>query len=486
MKVLTGALIKKSEENAVQSGIFSFRQLMGIAGAAVAERIDAKFKAREKRIAVVCGNGNNGGDGFVAAAQLCLKGGSVSVILPLGMPRTEDASHYFSLLDKRKINICEQLTGEFDVIVDALFGIGLNRPLDRKICKLIEDINQKNALRVSIDIPSGVCCDDGRVMGAAVTADYTVTFTALKPGLLLPDGSDFCGETEVVNIGFEAAGHDYLTIEKPVLPKRRHNSHKGTFGTALLICGSYGMAGAAVLAARAALRSGAGIVKAVVCDSIYSPFTCAVPEAVCLPRRTGIFGSLCSDDDTIIEALGDCSAVLVGCGLGNNADTQELVKRIAKHVEKPVVIDADGINALCGSINIIREIRAPVIITPHPGEMARLCGVKTCEIENNRIAYSRDFARDNGCIVVLKGANTIVALPHGGIFFNTCGNPGMATGGSGDVLSGMLVSLLAQGLAPEEAAKAAVYLHGEAGDRAAARRSQRAMLAGDIIEELNF
>ena len=157
-----------------------------------------------------------------------------------------------------------------------------------------------------------------------------------------------------------------------------------------------------------------------------------------------------------------------------------------KYRKKPIVIDADGINALCGSINIIREIKVPVIITPHPGEMARLCGTSICEIESNRIAYSSEFARLNGCIVVLKGANTIVAVPDGGVFFNTGGNPGMATGGSGDVLAGILVSLLAQGLTPEQAAKAAVYLHSEAGDRAAVRRSQRAMLPGDMVEELNF
>ena len=251
-----------------------------------------------------------------------------------------------------------------------------------------------------------------------------------------------------------------------------------------MFCGSYGMAGAAILAAKAALRSGAGILKAVLCDGIYAPFTASVPEAVCVPLKQTDKGTLPPDGIDYEKILSGCSAVLAGCGLGNNADTAEIVKALCENSEIPIVIDADGINALCGSIDIIKKRKAPVILTPHPGEMARLCSLTVADIEADRVGAARKFAAEYGCVLVLKGANTVIATPKGEIFFNLTGNPGMATGGSGDLLSGIIVSLLAQGFPADEAAKAGVYLHGEAGDKAAAKRGERAMLPSDMIKEL--
>lgn len=482
MTVLTKTLIKRSEEDAVQSGAFSYEQLMLNAGTTAARIIDSRYAASGKKITVVCGNGNNGGDGFVAAAELKRLGADVSVMLPLGEPKTETARLYYSKIGD--IPVVGSADENADIIIDAIFGIGLDREVTGKAAQIIKDINSKDAVRVSLDIPSGVFCDSGFVGGAAVEADLTVTFIALKPCFFLPDGLDYCGEVVTADIGVKPTAYDYLTIEPPVFKKRRRNSHKGTYGTALNICGSYGMAGAAVLSARAALRSGVGILKAVIPESIYQAFTACTPECVCVPVKQGKDGSPDSGDGRIYSALGNADAVLIGCGLKDTEDTLKITKNILGSVTVPTVIDADGINAVSRSIDILRECNAPVIITPHPGEMARLCGISVKEVESDRIGCAVSFAKKYGCTVVLKGACTVVASADGEVFFNTTGNAGMATGGSGDVLSGILVSLLAQRIPPLDAAKAAVCLHGAAGDKAAERRSLHAMLPSDIIEFL--
>ena len=482
MKILTTDLIRKSEESAVKSGAFSLRDLMFNAGKAAAEIIMQKYDCRNKKITVVCGRGNNGGDGCVIAGILAENGARVTVCTPLGAPATENAEFYYNKL--KSVTKTDTFTPDATIIVDAIFGIGLNRLPDEKTLELIKAINRTDAVRIAVDIPSGVEADSGKVLGTAVNADLTITFIALKPCFVLPFGSDYCGETVVADIGAPPIGYSFLTIEKPIFKKRKHNSHKGTFGTGLMLCGSYGMAGAAVLAARAAARSGIGIVKSVLCDNIYYPFTVSVPEAVCVPIKPNSKGTLCPDNLNLTELLKGCTAVLIGCGMGNNGDTARLVRELLETSEIPIVIDADGINALLNSIDIIKKSKAPVILTPHPGEMARLCSLTVREVEENRVEIAKDFAVKYGCVLVLKGANTIVAAPSGKVYFNMTGNPGMSTGGSGDALAGITLSLLAQGLAAEDAAKAAVYLHGEAGDKAAAKHGERSMLPTDLIEEL--
>lgn len=481
MKVLTKALITKSEKNAVQSGVFSFRELMENAGTAAAKIIMQKFGCENKKIALLCGNGNNGGDGFVIADCLYKHGADVTVIIPCGSPVTENALYYYERL--RGIKITDTFESGYDIIIDAVFGIGLNRDIVEQLCMLFEAVNNDNAIRVAIDIPSGIEADTGRVLGKAFNADLTVTFIALKPCLLLPPGSDYCGETIVADIGIEPLDCGYSVIKEPIFPKRRHNSHKGTFGTALLLCGSYGMAGAAILSCRAALRSGVGIAKCIICKDIYSAFTSSVPEAVCIPVKQSENGTF--DSSIELESFSEgCNAILFGCGTGKGEAVEKLLKKLVLNSKIPFVLDADGINVLSQNINILKKSKAPVIITPHPAEMARLCGKTVAEVESDRINTARNFAKEYGCIVVLKGANTIVASPEGEISFNILGNPGMAKGGSGDVLAGITVSLLAQGIPALEAAKAAVYLHSHAGDKAAARKGERAMLPSDIIEEL--
>lgn len=481
MNVLTRDLIKKSEENAVNCGDFSFIKLMDIAGTKAADVILKHYDVKNERVLVLCGNGNNGGDGFVIANKLMQNGADVSVFLPLGTPKTESALHYFSLIPQNII--CNNLSGEFDFIIDAIFGIGLCRSLDEDLISLINKINNMSGVKIAVDIPSGINCDNGEVLGNAFKSDLTITFIAPKPCFYLPTCADYYKTLEIVDIDVTPLESDVKLLSAPTLPERPKISHKGTFGTALLICGSYGMAGAAILATRAALKSGVGIAKCLIPKSIYKILTVAVPEAVCLPKMSTLKGGL-SAFVNIKSALQKTSAVLFGCGLSNTVHTKMLLKQLIKSNSCPLVIDADGINALAGCIDLLKKANAPIILTPHPAEMARLIKSDVKTVEANRITIAKNFAKQYNCILVLKGANTLITDPSGKVYFNTLGNSGMATGGSGDVLSGIIVSLLAQGLPPIEAANAAVYLHSLAADKAAKITGEAGLLPSDIIEAL--
>ena len=481
MNVLTRDLIKKSEENAVNCGDFSFIKLMDIAGTKAADVILKHYDVKNKKVLVLCGNGNNGGDGFVIANKLMQNGADVSVFLPLGTPKTESALYYFSLLPQNIV--CDNLSGEFDFIIDAIFGIGLCRSLDEDLISLINKINNMSGVKIAVDIPSGINCDNGEVLGNAFKSDLTITFIAPKPCFYLLTCADYYKTLEIVDIGVTPLESDVKLLSAPTLPERPKISHKGTFGTALLICGSYGMAGAAILATRAALKSGVGIAKCLIPKSIYKILTVAVPEAVCLPKISTLKGGL-SAFVNIKSALQKTSAVLFGCGLSNTVHTKMLLKKLIKSNSCPLIIDADGINALAGCIQLLKKANAPIILTPHPAEMARLIKSDVKTVEANRITIARNFAKQYNCILVLKGANTLITDPSGKVYFNTLGNSGMATGGSGDVLSGIIVSLLAQGLPPIEAANAAVYLHSLAADKAAKITGEAGLLPSDIIEAL--
>ena len=481
MKVLTAEQIKAAEDNAVKCGIFSYTQLMKNAGDAVTREILSRYTIIGKKICIICGNGNNGGDGLVIAANLKNRGADVTLVLPLGFPTTETAKAFIPGVNG--IKTLNDFTGEYDVVIDALFGIGFNRALPDWLESFIKKVNDYNCTKISIDVPSGVFCDGGEVQ-VAFKADVTFTFSAMKLCQLLPPTSEYCGNTIVLDIGIPLNDYAYLTIDKPLKVKRQPNSHKGTYGTALLFCGSYGMCGAQILAARAALRSGVGIVKALVCDKNYSAFTSSVPEAVVIPVDTLPNGAPEFYDRTIFSSLSNSNALLIGCGLGRTEEAKRLVYKTLELTQIPTVIDADGINAIAGDINIIRKINAPVILTPHPAEMARLCNTTVYEIENNRVKSAKKFAVENGCFLVLKGKNTIIATPNGRIFFNTTGNNGLATGGSGDVLSGMIVSRLAQGYDPLTAVTNSVWLHGAVADELVKTTAARAILPSDIIEGL--
>ncbi len=482
MKVLTSLQIKTAEKMAVDNGLFSYEDMMRKAGETAFRVIASRYSVVGKKVLVLVGSGNNGGDGLVIASLLKNHGAFVTLLVPYGPPVTDTAGAFFGGVSD--ISVCKNISDDYDFYIDALFGIGFNRLLTSDIEFLINQINARNGIKVAIDIPSGVFSDGGMAQ-TAFNADITVTFIGYKLCELLPPTSSFCGEIVLDTLGIDVKNnYSYQIIGEPEIRKFDKNSHKGTFGTALLICGSYGMCGAQILAARAACSSGAGIVKCVVCDKNYSAFTSAVPEVVTIPVETAVGGAPILYEKTIFSAISGASAMLIGCGIGRSDEAKSMVKKLLYFSNIPTVLDADGINAVAGDISILRNAKAPLILTPHAGEMSRLLNTTPENIENNRVTYAKRFACDNRCVLVLKGANTIVAAPNGEVYFNITGNYGMAKGGSGDVLSGIIVALLSMGYDALSAAKTAVFVHGKAGDMAAERYTRHGIIPSDIIKEL--
>lgn len=481
MKILTVQQIKAAEQDAVSSGILSFSDLMKNAGEGAAKELFENEISDKRDVFVVCGNGNNGGDGLVLAAKLKDMGCSVSVFFPFGKPESSSAADFIGLAND--LNEVDDIPVKCDFLIDALFGIGLNRPVADLAARVIDRMNACRARKIALDIPSG-CFADGKGESKAFCADMTLTFIAPKPCFYLPPFNEKCGKIKVVDIGVAITEHAYLTVDTYTRPVREKNSHKGTFGTVLTLTGSYGMCGASVLSAKAALVSGAGMVKSFVCDKNYSAFTASVPEAVVIPTETFPSGTPVLYANQLDSALADCSSILLGCGLGSSPESVNLVRAVIQKAEKPMVLDADGINAVSLDIELLRKRKAPVVLTPHPGEMARLCKVPVGSIEENRPEYAKRIAVTYGAVVVLKGANTVIASPDGKVFFNTSGNPGLATGGSGDVLAGVIAARLANGENPVEAAKNGVFVHGFAADMALKKYSMEGLLPSDIITEL--
>ena len=505
MRVFESKEMVNIEKAAVRAG-GSLATLMEKAGAAVAD-LATKIVAEKKlkTITVLCGKGNNGGDGFVIARFLSYMF-DVNVIIANDEPETDLAKLNYNLVPD-KVNIFRfydnynesvETIQNSDMIIDAIYGIGFKECLDPSSLEIVQLANfNDHAVRIAVDIPSGIICDTGEIPGGCFSAHYTVTFTAMKPLHVLYPSIDFCGKITVADIGIPDSIVQQFTyamvttdefLARHPLRSRNRSAHKGTNGTLLSVCGSYGMAGAAVMSGMAALRSGVGILKCAVPKSIYPITANALTEAVFMPLEENDQGTLNADEGSTIqfEIMERASAVLIGCGLGTNDDTKRLVSNIISSSTKPIVLDADGINSIVDNIDILRTAMVPVILTPHPGEMARLVGTTALKVQTDRCRTAQNFAMDYGVTVVLKGADTIIALPDGNVYVNLTGNNGMARGGSGDVLAGILASFLAQGMSHDEAAINAVYYHGLAGDRCAKKYSARAMLPRDIIEELKY
>ncbi|MBR5922588.1 MAG: NAD(P)H-hydrate dehydratase [Clostridia bacterium] len=484
MKVLTSNQIRFAEKSAVEHGLFSYAELMKKAGGAVFDEILRRYDIVGKKILIIAGCGNNGGDGLVIAAKLSGAGAFVTMCYPEGRPDTETARQFSAAVER--LPVCKAVTDDYDFYIDALFGTGFNRLLSQETAYLVDSVNARSGVKVAVDLPSGVYCDGGMAQ-TAFKADLTVTFIGYKLCQLLSPTSSLCGEICFCSLDISTENdYAYNIILPPKAGKFDKNSNKGTFGTALLLCGSYGMCGAEILSAKAAVTSGAGIVKAIVCDKNYTAFTSAVPEAVTVPVETAMSGAPVIYDKTFLSSVSGAKSLLIGCGLGRSDEARAAVKKALRYTNIPVVIDADGINAVADDISILKNIDSDIILTPHPGEMARLLNTTVEDVEANRVNCAKRFACDNGCTVVLKGANTVVAAPDGEVFFNITGNYGMAKGGSGDVLSGIIVALLANGYDALSATLTAVYVHGKAGDAAAEKYTKRTMTPSDIIEELKF
>ncbi|MCD8376038.1 MAG: NAD(P)H-hydrate dehydratase, partial [Oscillospiraceae bacterium] len=434
-----------------------------------------------RRAAVFCGPGNNGGDGVAAARLLLKQGWSVRCFL---VGRREKMTEDCREMERRLREAGGRLEdfeeeppeGEFDAAVDALFGIGLNSPLRPEAARAAAWMNRLGRV-VSADIPSGVHADTGEALGCAVRAAVTVTFSTGKPGLFVGDGAVCSGRVVVEDIGIPA---DLLAqpcrtavTEKPLLPRRARAAHKGDFGRLLIVAGSLGYTGAPILASRAAVRSGAGLVTLAVPEEIYPITAVRCEEAMAVP--------LPENPEALLERAAGCGAVLLGPGLGQGERAEKLTLALLERLEKPVILDADGLNILSRHIDVLDNRPAPTVLTPHDGEFARLSG---CPLPiTDRLQAARAFAQAHRCVLVLKGHRTITAFPDGRCAVNPTGNPGMARGGAGDALAGLLAGLWVQ-FPREETVPTAVWLHGRAGDLAARDRGEYGMTVGDLLERL--
>lgn len=445
------------------------------------------------RILVVCGRGNNAGDGFVAGRMLAAWG-AFPVIACLHGP---DELSGDALTNFRQLGGVRQFRHEpsrfarelarADVVVDALFGTGFRGSLSGTAADVVNAVNASHKPVLAVDIPSGVNGATGQVDGAAIQATATVTMAARKLGLLFHPGSVAAGPLEVADIGIavpsppDVVGMPTEEDVAAALGPRPLDAHKRSVGTVLLVAGSRGMAGAAALATRAALRAGAGLAALATVASVAAAQDLGVLEATTLGLPETPEGTLAADSvEAVLARAGGVSAVAVGPGLTTNPETVEVVRAVAGRTNRPLVLDADGLNAIAGDTAILAARKAPTVVTPHPGELSRLLQTSTDAIQADRLGSATKAARLLNATVVLKGYRSIVASPEGELAVVTTGGPALATGGTGDVLTGVTVAFLAAGLAPFEAAWAAAWVHGRAGDHLAERIGVRGTLAGDL------
>ena len=465
--------------------------LMERAALGVSEEIEKRLDRPivGKQALLVCGLGNNGGDGLAIARLLWQKGMIVTVVMP---PQLEKASKetktQINILEKYQIPIINQIPeANYDLVVDALFGIGLSRELSGVFSEYVQKMNDSSGLKVSVDIPSGIHGDTGAVMGIGFQADVTVTFAFAKTGLLLFPGAEYAGIVIVKEIGID--WHSFLT-EQPMfyrltkedlhkIPARKVRSNKGNYGKVLVAAGQKNMAGAAFFSAKAAYLTGAGLVKVMTAEENRIILQQNIPEAVLETYHAKDM------EEKLVKCMDGAFVIAVGPGVGTGEATH-LIKGVLSQAKVPVVLGADGLNIVSEHLDWLKNTKAEVIITPHLGEMARLVKQEISVIQENLIKTAQKFAKEYEVICVLKDARTIVALPDGRIWINTSGNNGMATAGSGDVLTGILAGLIAQGMEPALAAPTGVYLHGLAGDRQAEEKGKYGLMAQDILEGIPY
>ncbi len=505
MMILSTAQMKMAESETDAEGI-SYLQMMENAGAGAAALICKRFGGNLDGVkcVILTGSGNNGGDGFVVARLLKSYGAKASVVLCCGVPKTADAAENYRMLEdikqyhitKDAAQISEQLRTA-SVIVDAVFGTGFHGQLSEPIAALFEQANATVAYKLALDIPSGINADTGSMAQTCFYATQTVAFAAPKPAHILPQLQPYFGQIVVTDIGITEQTlrrakeyPDFLSqaAVARMLPTRPDRSHKGTFGKLMLYCGSIGMTGAAMMSTLAAMRCGAGLTTLATVKDVAYMAAPALMEATTLVLPQQKDGTLHEAGiEMLIKRAASADALVVGCGISTAPTAKQAVLALLHLTGKrKMILDADGINCLDGNIDILKEKDAGIelIITPHPGEMARLCKLSVNEVNQNRAALAKQVAKEYGVTVVLKGENTVIAGKDGEAYLNQTGNSGLAKGGSGDVLSGMIGGLCAIGMPAFEAAAAAVYLHGFTADELAKRVSKHGMLARDIIEEL--
>lgn len=506
MKVVTVAQMRDIEQAAIEEYGIPGIVLMENAGVEVVKQIENLLGSlHNKRISVFAGTGNNGGDGYVVARHLYNQGAKVKVFL-IGSKASVvgDALTNLQIITYMGIDVLEVTNSHdwdkvkiamtfTDCLVDALLGTGFAGQLRENMTQVVESINKMNKVTIAIDVPTGVDADTGQIQSVAVKASHTITFALAKQGLLLYPAASYVGELCVADIGIPRLllsdpqiQQNLITSNdaRGIFSKRQPDVHKGSCGKVLVVAGSKGLTGAAALASDAAMRCGAGMVTLGIAESLHEIMEIKLTEVMTSPLPEvgdGFVGEDAFDEIVTLSLKND--VVAIGPGLGRQTETLDLVRQIVKNVEKPLVLDADALYALIDHTSILLEAKSMPVLTPHPGEMARLVGLTPEEVNQDRIFIARQAATEWGSIVILKGARTVVAFPDGEVYINSSGNAGMATAGAGDVLTGVIAGLIGQGLSSHEAALAGVYLHGLAGD-IVARGGMIGMVASDLIKAL--
>ncbi len=507
MKVVTADEMRNIDSQTIKEIGIPGIVLMENAGIGAVHVIIEKFPSPKfSKVSILVGKGNNGGDGLVVARHLINRGYKVNTyilseadkfsgdaLINLQIAQKMNLPMKF-ILSEEQLEEYKNIISQSDFLIDSIFGTGLKGAVRGFAGNLIEFLNSTNIPIIAIDLPSGLDADYGRIDGACICADLTVTMVLPKRGLLLYPGANFVGELKVADIGIPKSVIEYQQISvnlvqpsfaSELLPQRPKDGHKGLFGRVLLVAGSAGLTGASALASQSALRVGAGLVTLGIPKSLNPIMEVKLTEAMTIPLAE-------TEDHTLsIRALNKilllsekADVVAIGPGLSRNPETTALVKKLCREINIPKVIDADGLNALSEERDILKELSSNTVLTPHPGEMSRLIDKPISEIQSDRINIALDFAKENGVMLVLKGAPTVIATPNGEAYLNTTGNPGLASGGTGDVLTGVIAGFIAQGLSLKDASILGVFIHGLAGDLVAKEKGIAGMIASDIIENL--
>ena len=497
MKIAGRKIVRDIDDTTINKYGIPGLVLMENAGRAVSNVIINNYPTAEK-IAVFCGSGNNGGDGFVIARHLLSAGKDVTTyILRNPSEYRGDAKTNLEALRNISRNV-KKISGSFsgykksDLIVDAIFGTGIDREIKGPVKKIISKINSLRAPKISVDIPSGLDSDSGQPLGVAVKAEATVTFIVPKTGLVIYPGIDYTGNLFIADITTpkeleKNIKSELLTFKtcKSFLKTRSSDTHKGTYGHTLIIAGSNGKTGAAALCAHSAVRSGSGLVTIVGPKSVIK----SIEEKIVEPMSEGIpdGGNGYLGPESLEDAfriLNSKTSLAIGPGISTTQGTEKFLLELLKKVKIPVVADADAINIIAKNKNILKKLKVPLVLTPHPGEMARLVDSTTKEVQQDRIRTAVDFAVNYGCIIVLKGARSVIAAPDGRAFINPTGNPGMSSGGMGDVLAGVIAGLISQKYSALEASLLGTFSHGLSGDIVTGEIGRSGITATDVANSI--
>lgn len=499
MKISTVNEMRNMDQHAMEKYGIVQELLMENAGQAAYFTILKEFGIKNKNFVTFCGAGHNAGDGLVVTRKIHSNGGHVTVFLLGDSSKFEGAAKQnFDIVNKLKIKVINlqdislalETINKADAIVDAIFGTGLDREVKGKYKDIIDIINTSRKTVFSIDVPSGINGDTGQVMGTAVKADYTTTFGLPKTGNMLYPGFEHVGKLYVTHISFPPVMQDaeqlkIATNDPKPLPVRNKDAHKGSYGKVLFIAGASNYLGAPYFSAMSFLKAGGGLSYLATPENLVDSIGNKGNEIIFIPLKSTNSGSISLDNKKdLLQFSENADMVVIGPGLSLNEETQQLVRELSAEINKPLLIDGDGLTAIARDLECIKKRKAPTILTPHLGEMARIVGKNINDIANNKIDILQHAAQKLNATIVLKGAHSLIGYPDKGVFINLSGNPGMATAGSGDVLTGTIAAMFGLGFSVNDATRMGVFMHGFAGDMAAKDKGEDGLVAGDILQYL--